>query len=114
MDIEVISEYKNFISLEEEWNSLLEKCPNENVFLRHEWFRCWWEAFGKNKQLYIILVKDTGKIIGIAPLMISKDNYRGFPVKKLSFIKDDNTAHADFIIPERKKESSEVDRFQTF
>ncbi len=105
MDIEVITEYKDFIALEEDWNSLLERCANENVFLTHEWFRCWWEAFSSGKNLFIILVKDANNIIAIAPLMISKGKHRCFSVKKLTFIKDDNAAHADFIIPERKKES---------
>ena len=115
MDIEVITEYNDFIALEEEWNTLLEKCPNENVFLTHDWFRCWWEAFSSEKSLFVILVKDTGKIIAIAPLMISEGKHRGLPVRKLTFMKDDNAAHADFIVPERKNESISliIDYLQT-
>lgn len=97
MKVEVIDNFEGFLVLEDEWNSLLENSQNDVVFLRHEWFRCWWETFGKNNQLFIISVKDGGELVGIAPLMISRDVFRGFPVRKLSFIKDDNSAHADFI-----------------
>lgn len=106
MKVELITKFEDFLHLEDAWNNLLEKSQNDIVFLRHEWFRCWWEAFGKNKTLFIVLLKnEESEIIGIAPLMISKDKLRGLPVRKLSFIRDDNAAHVDFIFTDRKKEA---------
>lgn len=104
MKVEVVTNFDDFLSLECDWNGLLERSSHDTIFLRHEWFRCWWEAFGKGKQLFVLLIKDKGEIIGIAPLMKSKERFRGMPIRKIGFIKDDNAAHADFILAEKKKE----------
>lgn len=105
MKAEAVTKFEDFLRLEDVWNNLLEKSQNDIVFLRHEWFRCWWEAFGKNKNLFIVLLKnEESEIIGIAPLMISNDKFRGLPVRKLSFIADDNAAHNDFISADKKEE----------
>jgi len=108
MQIETITKFEDFLSLETIWNNLVEESENDTVFLRHEWFKCWWLGFGKNKQLFVLLVKDEGRIIGIAPLMIERTHYRGFPVRKIGFIKDDNAPHADFILTKKKEECLEV------
>lgn len=95
--IKEVMDFDSFLSLEEEWNALLEKCQNDTIFLRHEWFRCWWEAYGAGKELLILLIKENGELLGICPFMISKDDFRGFPIKKISFIENDETPRLNII-----------------
>jgi len=108
MKIETITKFEDFLSLETIWNNLVEKSENDTLFLRHEWFKCWWLGFGKNKQLFVLLVKDEGSIIGIAPLMIERTHYRGFPVRKIEFIENSNSPRVNFILTKKKEECLEA------
>ncbi len=99
MKIEIIDNLKDFLSLESIWNEVLEKSQSDHVCLTFEWFKSWWPAFGKNKQLFILLFKDEGNFtIGIAPFMLCRSRCAGLPVKKISFIYNDNSSRADFLL----------------
>jgi CelD/BcsL family acetyltransferase involved in cellulose biosynthesis len=41
-----------------------------SVFVLPEWMQTWWQVFGADAKPYIRVVKDSDKVIGIAPLMI--------------------------------------------
>ena len=97
VQIREITDYQTFLSLRSTWNSLLEKSSFCSIFVRHEWIRCWWEAYGNSKQLLILLFEDGGDLKGIAPLMISKVLFRGLPVRRISFIENDETPHCGII-----------------
>ena len=96
-----IVDFNQFLSLEREWNTLEQKNPN--VFLRHEWFKSWWMAYGNHKKLWILLVKENNELIGIAPLMLSKTLFRFFPVRRIEFIKNDESPRCDFLYKDREK-----------
>ena len=95
--IEEVRGFSSFLGLEKEWNSVLQKSENDSIFLRHEWFRSWWEAYGAEKELLILLIKENGELLGICPFMISKGHFRGFPIKKISFIENDETPRLNMI-----------------
>ena len=97
LQIREIKDFRIFQSLEKPWNFLVEKNPTNSIFLRHEWIRCWWEAYGKGKQLSILLFQEGDDLKGIAPLMISKVFFRGLPVRRISFIENDETPQCGFI-----------------
>ena len=88
MMVDEVKDFSSFLALEKEWNSLVERSQDDTIFLRHEWFKCWWNAYGAEKELLILLVKEDGELIGISPFMISKVRFRGFPIKKISFIEN--------------------------
>lgn len=109
MVINTIENYESFIKLREAWNDLLESsAESENVFLRHEWFDVWWQAFGANKEMFILLCFNEDRILGIAPLMIFRDYYKGIPYTRLGFIENPNAPSVDFII--KKGEENRVIR----
>ncbi|MDD2702823.1 MAG: GNAT family N-acetyltransferase [Candidatus Omnitrophica bacterium] len=98
METQIITTHAEFMGLEKNWNALLEENGNESVFFTFEWFKAWWEAFGNKKHIFILLLKDTsGKLIGIAPLMKYKSTCAMLPVKKISFMYNDNAAECGFI-----------------
>ena len=103
--ISKISDFHGFLSLQQEWNSLLKRSVSNSIFLSHEWFKCWWEAYGGESELFILVCKDEGRLIGISPLMMSKDRLRGFPVKKISFIENNESPHCGILI-DRKTDFS--------
>lgn len=104
MRIETISNFEEFLKLEEIWNKILEKSQSDYVCLTFEWFKSWWMGFGKDKQLMVILIKEEGRLIGIAPLMLVSKRFRGLPVKEIGFIQNDNSPRCDFIISEKREE----------
>jgi len=97
MTVERVSDFDAFLHLEDPWNRLLERTPTDTVFLRHEWFRCWWEAYGRDRSLSVLLIREKGALIGISPLMISRASFRGFPVRRIGFIENPETPRSDFI-----------------
>jgi hypothetical protein len=103
LKVEVVDNFDKFNSLEPIWNKLLSQTDADNVFMTFEWFTCWWKAYGEDKKMCFILVKENYEIIGIAPLMKYKMKIRGFPVKTVGFIANEQTNRAGFIISRNKK-----------
>jgi len=104
LSVREITNFNDFLSLENEWNELVEKSQNDTIFLRHEWFKIWWRSFGRGKKLLILLFMDDSQLIGIVPLMSVKERFRGLPIKSVKFIENDNSPRSDFILKEKKKE----------
>jgi CelD/BcsL family acetyltransferase involved in cellulose biosynthesis len=66
----VISEFNEFESLSEVWDSLIQNSSdNSTVYLTHEWLSTWWKHFGEGKKLNVLLIEKEGRLIGIVPLM---------------------------------------------
>lgn len=97
MQIKIIDNYQDFLNLEDSWNTLFEKISEDRVHLSFEWFRCWWEAFGKNRKLFTFVITDNNEVIFIAPLCITEDKLRGLKAKKISFMANGIAPSCDFI-----------------
>ena len=69
--IEEVNNIEEFQALKEQWNLLLEQCSDNNIFLAWEWLFTWWQYFGNDKKLRILLIKEGNNIIGIAPFMLT-------------------------------------------
>ena len=76
MKIREINCVDEFKSIRGTWNDLLGKSHDKNIFLTWEWLFKWWEHFGTNKKLQILVIEDQGDTIGIMPLLCS--TYHGF------------------------------------
>ena len=85
LSIECISKYEEFVSLENDWNTLLSDNEIDSIFLSHGWFKCFWDAWGKGKRLWILVARTDSRLFGVAPLMLLKGWHLRLPVKILSF-----------------------------
>ncbi len=73
LQIEIMTTEERFFELGHLWNSFLEECGVKSVFLTWEYLKNWWEVYGGEYQLYVVLMKDeSGQLLGIAPLMIGR------------------------------------------
>lgn len=99
-EVEEITTLEAFMSLKKEWNSLLASSEINTFFLTFEWIKNWWQCFGDDKHLYILTAKKNNNLVGIAPLMITKD-------KKVRFIGTPLADYGDFIINESKEKNKE-------
>lgn len=64
-----ISEFEEFKKLRSGWNALLSASGCDVPFLRHEWLVDWWEHFGSEGRLAVIMVMRDGEPVLAAPLM---------------------------------------------
>jgi CelD/BcsL family acetyltransferase involved in cellulose biosynthesis len=105
---EIVREYDQFAALEAEWNDAVARAHVPHPFLRHEWVRTWWDSFGPStrfarsgqatRQLHIILVREGGRIVGVAPLMRESAVVYGLPVRRLALLANDHTPRTDFVV----------------
>jgi CelD/BcsL family acetyltransferase involved in cellulose biosynthesis len=107
-DVVVIKDFESTI-LKENWNRLLEADADANAHLTYEWLKTWWEHFGKSHELFILVIKDNDKVIGIAPLMITIQNVLPYiAIKRIEFIGTGITDYHNFIISHRHVEVLET------
>jgi hypothetical protein len=86
MEIEKVTTIGRFMELRDEWNAFVENCRWSCVNLTHDWLVPWWEAFGGEARLRALLFRKEGRLVGIAPLMLKRDRFRGLPVKALTLM----------------------------
>jgi CelD/BcsL family acetyltransferase involved in cellulose biosynthesis len=101
----VVADYSGFLRLEAEWNDAVERARISHPFLRHEWIRTWWDSFGGSRQLFVLVVRDEGRIIAIAPLMRETVLAYGLPVRRLTLLANDHTPRTDFVIADKPDEA---------
>ena len=104
-EVDCVSDYGRFLALESEWNDAVDRAAIPHPFLRHEWIRTWWDAFGTAAQLYILVVRRQGRIAAIAPLMRDRTAMYGIPVRRIRFIQNDHTPRTDFIVASEHEDS---------
>jgi CelD/BcsL family acetyltransferase involved in cellulose biosynthesis len=92
--VEIITEESEFLALEHIWNPLLQRSGMGNIFLTFEWLYTWWRHFGQGNRLSILVVRNQGWIVGLAPLIIT--NREGF--RQLSMMGGRAADFKDFII----------------
>ncbi len=105
LSVETVSDYQSFVELEAEWTRLLEQAAIPHPFLTHTWVQTWWECFGVGKRLHILVVRDAGEVIAIAPLMVSEGRMYGLKVRWLEFIYNSHTPRFDFIVARNQEEA---------
>lgn len=105
LTIEKISKLSELLELKDIWNNLLARNEDYNIpYLTHGWFSTAYEYLDKDKELSVLLIKDENQVIGIAPLLLSREKLLGFPIKRIGFVKNANTPYQDFILTEKKEE----------
>lgn len=104
-----ITTYDEFINLQGPWNAVLKKSNNDCIFLTWEWLKTWWDVFGHDKELRVVVgYLSDNSLAGIAPMMVRKEAIAGVTFRCMEFIGSGNEITPDnlgFIcIPGHKKE----------
>jgi CelD/BcsL family acetyltransferase involved in cellulose biosynthesis len=97
--VEEISDETSFAALEKEWNAFLIRSSMNAPFLRHEWFRTWWKAFGADRKMAVFIVRtESGRWVAAAPLMEEKGVRAGIPCRILTSMSNDHSCRFDFLL----------------
>lgn len=99
LTVEEISDEASFAALEKEWNAFLLRASMNAPFLRHEWFRIWWKAFGGGRKMAVLVVRsEGGRWVAVAPLVEEKGVRAGLPCRILTSMSNDHSCRFDFLL----------------
>ena len=105
VQIEVINNFDDLFRLKAIWDDLLKQSGSATPFLTFEWLTTWWDCYGNDKQLFILIAQDEGEIVGIAPIYIEKKVYfKLIPLKKICFLGTGISDYHDFIIVKNREQ----------
>ena len=82
----VLSTTGEFDSIETEWKELYGRTECNSVFMTFEWLSQWWKHFGQQRGLAIVIVRNHGSLVALAPLCISRQGVLRF--RRLGFLGD--------------------------
>jgi len=84
--------------LKETWDTLLEHNRTKTVELTYEWEITYWKHFHQNAELFVLVIRDAGTVVAIAPLKLTHTTQFGVKARVLEFIAADESNYQDFII----------------
>ena len=71
------------------WNALLPQTSRASFFHTFDWLQTYWEHFGSEQQLRVLVIRSEGRPIGIVPLCIRTEHYQVGAVRVLTYPLDD-------------------------
>jgi len=87
MQVTLVRDLKELAALKEEWQSLVDRCTPNYVFMTWQWLFTWWSHFGQDRELFVLVVRDQAELIGIIPLALFAHRGRlAFKVRYLHFL----------------------------
>lgn len=106
MQVDCIANESGFLSLKSDWDRLWRSAANPSYFLSHDWIRCCWRELGRNNDMRVLVVRDNGAAVLIAPWMRSRGKRKKLPVRFLRFIEHPETQVADLLYVEAGAEQA--------
>jgi|GEM_PF-2577550 len=74
-----------FKNMQELWNSVLAGTDN-SIFQNFDWARNWWDVYGGNKELLLLLCTERQHPIAIAPFVITREPFNRLPARKVELM----------------------------
>jgi len=96
IDIELIQQRELIPLTATEWNELVARNETNSIFQTYEWFDAWWQAFGDAHQLFFMVLRREGRVIGFGAMMLRNVSWRG---RRLEFVGTGNADYQDFVLP---------------
>jgi len=95
---ETISDYQSFLDLAPVWDDAVRVAEIDHPFLEHAWLRTWWDCFGGNSKLHVVVVKRGDEILAIAPLISTPVQMFGIAVRRLGLFYNSHVPRTGFIV----------------
>jgi CelD/BcsL family acetyltransferase involved in cellulose biosynthesis len=108
LGIEPITSYDTWLELEPIWNPLLERSDANTVFLTFEWLTTWWQCFGGDGELLVLVVRRAGEPIALAPLMVAREPDGWRRRAQIRFLANAYSMRANFILADERQAALEA------
>jgi CelD/BcsL family acetyltransferase involved in cellulose biosynthesis len=87
LQITKVSTREGFKDLRADWQRLAALEEQPNVFSTWEWNSCWWQVYGREGSLYVLVIEREDEIVGIAPFhLVRRPRNSPVALRVLSFI----------------------------
>lgn len=93
----LVEDIDSFLTLAPEWNALTARRAEPGAWYQFDWYRCWWESFGKAADLKLICIYRDDNLTAVAPLILVRMRLKGFNFRVLKFIENGITPRSEFI-----------------
>ena len=97
--IEALTDLDSLHRLEPVWNPLLERSDAPAVFLTYDWLTTWWQCFGADADMLVLVVRAGDEPVALAPLMLNRQT------RRISFAANALSMRANFILTSDPQES---------
>jgi CelD/BcsL family acetyltransferase involved in cellulose biosynthesis len=97
LQVQVISDRQAFAALRDAWNARLDPRQPRAVFLTHEWFTAWLDAFAPREALRILVARRGTDVRGILPLYAACASGHPFAARELRFPANGHSPSADLV-----------------
>ena len=67
------------------WNALLHQTPRSSFFHTYHWLENYWQHFGHDQRLRVLVILANGSLIGIIPLCVRTERYQVGKVQVLGY-----------------------------
>jgi CelD/BcsL family acetyltransferase involved in cellulose biosynthesis len=106
MKIVGINDERGFDGLSAAWDELLLAYREATVHSTFAWLRTWWDHYGGDRQLMILVARDGDRTVGIAPFAIATTKaVKGLADRRtLTWLGQGSSDYGDFIVPKRHGE----------
>lgn len=110
--VTVVRDANGFHALAREWNQLHQRSRADVIVLTFEWMSSWWDEFGKDRELRILVARDGDRVVGIAPLSWRRLRERGVPIRRIELLASGeeefdeiHSEYLDFLIEEGREDA---------
>lgn len=100
IEIELIEQRSQIPLTAAEWNALVAHNETNSVFQTYQWFDAWWCTFGAAHELFFLLLRQEGRIVGFGAMMLRRAAFGG---RRLEFVGTGNADYQDFVLPQGKQ-----------
>ena len=105
MNVEVITTAERLAEIGPIWDDLVARAGVTHPFVTHAWVQTWWECFGADAELMILLLRQAGEPIAIAPLQRVTERIYGRAHRCARFLANDHTPRSDFVVAAKSDEA---------
>ena len=103
--VQVVDSLAAFEDLEDTWTTTLSMAPRHELHMSFPWLRAWWQTFGSDHRMCVMVVRAGDRVLGLAPLMVETRRFSGVTIPVLRLIGNDASPRSDIILIDRKVEA---------
>lgn len=68
-----------------QWRSLFAQTRRATIFQTYDWLQTYWQHFGEDQQLRVLMISSQGSLIGILPLVVRREQTRLGTMRVLTY-----------------------------